>query len=232
MKKSLILGVCLLFLAGCALFEESSQMNKSAQQLAAEGAAAFMNEDYQDAVKAYTDLKDWYPFSKYAILAELKIADAHFHLEEYDEAVVAYEGFEKMHPKNEAVPYVINQIGLCWFNQIDTVDRDPAPAKNAMAQLQRLLQQYPDNELAEEAVARIEACIDNIAGHELYVANHYNKTKSYKAALKRYEYIVEFFPGTEQSEIALGKIPGVSDQVRALDEKDAQEENEKQDKKE
>ena len=228
MKKYLILGICLFLLSGCSLFEESSQMNKSAQQLAAEGAAAFMNEDYKDAVKAYTDLKDWYPFSKYAILAELKIADAHFHLEEYDEAVVAYEGFEKMHPKNEAVPYVINQIGLCWFNQIDTVDRDSAPAENAMTQFQRLLRQYPDNELAEEAVARIEACIDNIAGHELYVANHYNKTKSYKAALKRYEYIVEFFPGTEQSEIALDKIPGVSEQVKALE----QAKNEKQDKKE
>ena len=71
MKKCLILGICLLLLSGCSLFEDSGQMNKSAQQLAAEGASAFMNEDYTDSVKAYTDLKDWYPFSKYAILAEL-----------------------------------------------------------------------------------------------------------------------------------------------------------------
>ncbi len=217
MKKFLVLGVLVLFLSGCALFEESSQMNKSAQQLAAEGASAFMNENYKEAVKAYTDLKDWYPFSKYAILAELKIADAHFQLEEYDEAIVAYETFEKMHPRNEAVPYVISQIGMCWFKQIDTVDRDPGPAKNAMDQFTRLMQQFPENELAEDAVAYIETCIDNIAGHELYVANFYNKTEEYAAALKRYEYIVEFYPGTVQSEIALDKIPRVAKQVETME---------------
>ncbi len=217
MKKLLIFGILIIFLTGCSIFEESSQMNKTAQQLAAAGAAAFMNEDYEEAVKAYTDLKDWYPFSKYAILAELKIADAHFHLEQYDEAVVAYESFEKMHPRNEAVPYVINQIGLSWYKQIDTVDRDPSPAKNARAQFMRLLKQFPDSELGEEAVAYIEACIDNIAGHELYVANFYNKTKEYAAALKRYEYIVEFYPGTEQSEVAMDKIPQVTKLVNQAD---------------
>ena len=213
MKKLLILVILTVFLTGCSvldMFEEPTQMNKGAQQLAAEGAAAFMNQDYREAVKAYTDLKDWYPFSKYAILAELKIADAHFLLEEYDEAVVAYESFEKMHPRNEAVPYVIHQIGLAWFNQIDTVDRDVLPAQNAKAQFERLIKLYPEYEHAEEAVVRIEACIDTIVGHELYVANFYKKTEEYKAALKRYEYIVEFYPGTEQSEIALAQIPEVN----------------------
>jgi outer membrane protein assembly factor BamD len=182
-------------------------MNKTAEQLAAEGASAFLDKDYKDAIKAYTDLKDWYPFSKYAILAELKIADSHFHLEQYGEAIVEYNSFEKMHPRNDAVPYVINQIGLCWFNQIDTVDRDPLPAKNALAQFQRLAEQYPGSEYGKDTGENIKKCIDNIAGHELYVADFYYKTKKYKAALKRYEFIVEYFSGTVQSQSALAKIP-------------------------
>ncbi len=207
MKKLLFFATLFFFISGCSLFDGSSQMNKNAEQLAAEGASAFMNKDYKDAVKAYTDLKDWYPFSKYAILAELKIADALFFLEEYDEAVIAYESFEKMHPRNDAVPYVINQIGLCWFNQINTIDRDPTPAKKALAYFQRLLEQYPGSKYGKETGENIKICIDNIAGHELSVANFYYKTKEYKAALKRYEYIVEYYPGTEQSEGALNKIP-------------------------
>ena len=117
---------------------------------------------------------------------------------------------------------MINQIGMCWFNQIDTVDRDPAPAKYAMAQFRRQLSQFPDDELTQEAVTRIAACIDNIAGNELYVADYYNKTEEYKAALKRYEYIVEFYPGTEQSKIALAQIPKVAEKVKAQ-EKEAPE---------
>jgi len=214
MKKFLFLVGLLFIISGCSLFEDSGQMNKSAEQLAAEGASAFMSEDYKDAVKAYTDLKDWYPFSKYAILAELKIADAHFHLEQYDEAIIAYKSFENLHPRNEAVPYVINQIGLCWFNQIDTIDRDYTPAKNALAQFQRLLDQYPGSEYANKTGENIKICIENIAGHELYVANFYYKTKKYKAALKRYEYIVEYFPGTEQSRISLNKIPDCNARIK------------------
>ena len=219
MKRFLTIIILMVSLTGCSVFDmldAPSQMNKSAQQLAAEGAAAFMNQDYEDAVKAYTDLKDWYPFSKYAILAELKIADANFQLENYDQAIVAYQSFEKMHPRNEAVPYVIRQIGLCWFKQIDTVDRDALPAQNAKAHFERLIKLYPDYEHAQEAVVRIEACIDNIVGHELYVANYYKDTEEYKAALKRYEYIVEFYPGTDQSEIALEQIPKVNALIRSI----------------
>lgn len=217
MKKLLLIGLLFLFvsifcISGCSLFDGSSgQMNKNAEQLAAEGASSFMNEDYKDAIKAYTDLKDWYPFSKYAILAELKIADAHFHLEQYDEAIMGYNAFEKMHPRNDAVPYVINQIGMCWFKQINTIDRDDTPAKNALAQFQRLLEQYPGNQYEESAQKNIKKCLENIIDHELAVANFYYKTKQYKSALKRYEYIVEHFPGTEQSKTALNKIPKCSE---------------------
>ncbi len=217
MKQCLILGICLMLLSGCSLFEESSQMNKSAQQLANEGAAAYMNRDYQDAVKAYTDLKNWYPFSKYAILAELKIADSHFYLEEYEDALIAYEAFENMHPRNEAVPYVINQMGMCWFKRLDTVDRDPAPAENALALFRRLIRQYPGHAQAKAAEKSINVCIDNLAGHELYVAEYYNKVDEFKAALKRYEYIVAVYPGTPQSDIAVDRIPGLSKKVMALE---------------
>jgi len=216
MKKLFILGVCLVLVSGCSFFDKSSQMNKSAQQLAAEGGAAFMNQDYKESLKAYTDLKDWYPFSKYAILAELKTADAHYLLEEYYEAITAYEGFEKMHPRNEAIPYVVNQIGMCWFNQLDTVDRDPAPAQNAMAQFYRLRRQFPNHKLSAKAVSRIKTCTNNIAGHELYVAEYYTRTEEFKAALKRYEYIVEFYPGTKQSEIAMARIPELAAKVKKV----------------
>lgn len=207
MKKLFLFFTVILLCSGCSFFDTPYEMGKSAEELVSEGSSAFVAEDYKTAVKAYTDLKDWYPFSKYAILAELKIADAHYHLEEYDEAILSYEDFEKMHPRNEAVPYVIYQEGLCWFNQIDTIDRDYTPAKNSMAQFNRLSEQYPGSEFAQKAKKNIQTCLDNISGHELYVANFYFKTEKYKAALKRYEYLVKNYPASKESKEALKKIP-------------------------
>jgi outer membrane protein assembly factor BamD len=207
MKKLFFFFIIVLLLCGCSLFETSHDMEKSAQELVFEGSSAFVAEDYKTAVKAYTDLKDWYPFSKYAILADLKIADAHYQLEEYDEAILAYEEFEKMHPKNEAVPHIIYRTGLCWFNQIGTIDRDHTPAKNSLIQFNRLIDQFPESEYIQKAKENIKACMDNLSGHELYVADFYYKTKKYNAALKRYEYLVENFPESKETQEALNKIP-------------------------
>lgn len=207
MKPLIFFLTVILLLSGCALFQDSYDMEKSADELVSEGSSAFVEGDYKTAVKAYTDLKDWYPFSKYAILAELKIADAHYHLKEYVEAVAAYEEFERMHPKNEAVPYVIYQTGLCWFNQIDTIDRDPTPARNSLKQFNRLIDQYPESDYVQKAAKNIKTCRDNLSGHELYVADFYFKTKEYKAALSRYEYLVEHYPDSKEARDALNKIP-------------------------
>lgn len=196
-----------LWLSGCAWFETSHEMEKTAEQLVSEGSSAFASGDYKDAVKAYTDLKDWYPFSKYAILAELKIADAHYNLEAWNEAIFAYEEFENMHPKNEAVPYIIYRIGLCWFNQLDTIDRDHTPARNSLTQFHRLIDQFPGSEYAQKAEKNIQICIDSLSRHELYVANFYMKTEKYKAALKRYEYLIENYPDSKESKEALNMIP-------------------------
>ena len=206
MKKLFLFFTLVVLLSGCALFESSNEMGKSAEELVAEGSSAFISENYKASIKAYMDLKDWYPFSKYAILAELKIADAHYHLKEYDEAILAYEAFEKLHPKNDAIPYVIYSTGLCWFDQLDTVDRDQTPAKNSMTQFKRLIDQYPESEFAQKAKEKIQKCLENLSGHELYVANFYYKTKQYKSALIRYESLVTNYPNSKESKEALNKI--------------------------
>ena len=206
MKKLFLLFAIILLLSGCALFESSHEMEKNAEELVSEGSSAFVSGNYKDAIKAYTDLKDWYPFSKYAILAELKIADAYYHLKAYDEAILAYEAFENMHPKNDAIPYVIYRSGLCWFEQLDTVDRDQTPAKNSIAQFKRLIDQYPESEYAQQAKGKIQTCLENLSAHEFYVANFYFKTKKYESALKRYESLVSNYPNSKESKEAMNKI--------------------------
>ena len=209
MKKLFIISLIVFLLSGCGLFGDKidHKMDKTADELAQEGAVAFQQEDYKAALKAYTDIKDWYPFSKYAILAELLIADSHFFLAEYDEALLAYEEFESQHPRNEAISHVIYQKGLCWFKRVGSIDRDHTPALNSITQFKRLIDQFPDSKYAEKAKEHIEKSMGIIIGHELYVADFYMRTKEYKAALSRYKTIVEKYPGTPESKAAAAQIP-------------------------
>jgi len=204
----------LLTLTGCSWFNPPYEGEKDARTLAEEGTAAFVNEDYFTAIDAFTTLTDWYPFSKYAILAELKIADAHYHREEYEEAVFAYRNFEKLHPRNEAVPYVIYQTGMCWYKQINTVDRDQRAAEKSIALFTRLKETYPDSPYTRKAEARVKKCHASLAGHEFYVANFYLKNEQYKAALKRFEYLFANYPDTREAKLALEKIPQCREKIQ------------------
>jgi len=179
-------------MAGCSWFQ--SKQEESAQELASDGMEAYKDGNYEKATESFQKIKDWYPFSKYAMLAELKIADAHYNLKEYEEAVFAYEEFENLHPRNEAVPYVVYQIGRCYFDQMDTVDRDQSSSQKALDTFNRLIKQFPNDPYAARAREHIKTCLKNLAGHDLYVGHFYFKSGYYKAALKRFEAVLAKYP--------------------------------------
>ena len=201
---SFIIILFLIFSAGCTWH---APKEKSAMELTAIGMKAFDKKKYFNAIDSFEKLRDWYPFSKYAILAELKIADSHFYLKEYDEAVLAYKEFENLHPRNDVIPYIINQIGLCYVKQIDTIDRGQTPAKKGKAEFKRLLRQFPETEYSLKAKEHLKKCRESLAGHDLYVGLFYFKTKHYKAALYRFMGIVKEYPELEVSQEALSHIP-------------------------
>ena len=212
-----LLLVSLLLISGCAWFETKEE--RSAQELVSDGMDQFNDGDYKKAIESFEKLKDWYPFSKFVILAELKTADAYYHLQKYEDAVVGYEDFENLHPRNEAIPYVIYQTGLCYFEQIDTIDRDYTPATKAMEIFMRLQKQFPGNLYANRAEEHIKKCIKILAGHEFYVAFYYFKTKHYKAALNRFKWVLANYLDVGIHEKALQYIALCEDLLKKQAEK-------------
>ncbi len=213
MKRFIVIGILILLVcSGCNALKKTwnaltgKEFSGSAQQLAWDGMEAYEEGDYKEAIEQFQQLKDWYPFSKYAILAELKIADSHYHLENYEEAIFAYEEFEKLHPRNEAVPYVIYQIGRCYFDQIDTIDRDQTPARKAYETFQRLEKQFPDDKYARSGVEHITTCVRSLVGNEYYIGVFYYKSKHYKAALRRFMTVISDFPDVGYHQKALEYI--------------------------
>lgn len=192
----IVLMALTLQLSGCAWLDSwfAPAPELQATDLATQGMENFENGRYRGAITSFEKLKDWYPFSKFAILAELKIADAHYRLKEYEEAVVAYQEFESLHPRNEAIPYVIYQIGMCYFERIDTVDRDQKPAQKALETFTRLQNQYPTDPYTAKAKGDISACLRSLAGHDMYVGKFYFDTKHYQAALHRFQRVITKYP--------------------------------------
>jgi outer membrane protein assembly factor BamD len=195
MQKRALVLLTLLLVSGCAWFSDD-KLEKPAPILIQDGVDAYDRGLYEQAIKNFEQLKDWYPFSKYAILAELKIADSYYHLKRFPEAIQAYEEFEQLHPRNEAIPYIIYQIGMSYYDQIDTVDRDQTSAQKALETFQRLTTQYPDDLYSREARSHIQICYNSLAGHDFYVGMFYFKDERYAAARQRFLSVITKYPDT------------------------------------
>lgn len=172
-------------LAGCAWFQQ--ERVRSPEELASQGMEQFDGKDYGDAVKTFALLKERYPYSRYAILAELKLADAYFNDGRYPEAISAYEEFVRLHPKNEASPYVLYQIGESHYHQLLTIDRDQTSTRQAILAFERLLKSHPGSPYEQNAVQKVRFCRQHLADHEVYVGRFYYKSKHYQAALARFQ---------------------------------------------
>jgi outer membrane protein assembly factor BamD len=193
----------ILIFGGCALWGGDVEEEKTPAQLMSEGLQDLEAGYYESATLAFQKVKDRYPYSKFAVEAELKMADAFYNRELYDEAFHAYGEFERLHPKNANIPYVIYRKGMCHYVQIDTIDRDQSHTLKAVDEFKRLVKKFPTCEYAHSARMKIRECYRELAEHELYVGNFYYRMGKYRAAMGRYRYIIENYPDLGQYKEAL-----------------------------
>jgi outer membrane protein assembly factor BamD len=191
--KLLFIFTILSVLSSCASEEKNTDTAESAFKVAKEFEDA---ERFEVAIQKYADVKNKYPYSSFATLSELAIADVQYKRESYPEAQIAYQNFRDMHPKHAKVDYVIFQTGMSYFMQLpDTIDRDLSLANDAVYSFNQLIKQYPNSEHFKDAKEKREKAFIMLNEKELYIANFYYKQKKYDSALIRYESAYKKYPG-------------------------------------
>jgi len=155
----LLIPILIIFLtiSGCAGISEDLGLEKTkevvqtADELTILAMEDFNVGKYHSAILKFEEIIERYPFSPRALLAELKSADCHYYMEEYLEAGMLYQEFKKRHPTNEAISYVMFQLGMCDLKQTDRIDRNITGAKNAIQSFSRLLKAFPDSPLYQRS---------------------------------------------------------------------------------
>ncbi|MDX9730169.1 MAG: outer membrane protein assembly factor BamD [Bdellovibrionales bacterium] len=156
------------------------------------------DERFEEAVGKYADVKNKHPYSRFATMAELKIADVHFTRESYIEAQYAYQTFKELHPKHPQIDYVTFRLGMSFFNQLpSTIDRDLSLADKAILYFDEVIASYPQSQYAKEARDKRTESLKKLAGKELYIADFYFKKKQYGSALGRYEGLLRSYANVE-----------------------------------
>jgi outer membrane protein assembly factor BamD len=188
-----VLFVLLWMLSGCTFtwpWAKKYDMTRATPDgLYQQGVEYYQDGDYKRSVDLFQRLKDEYPLSKYALAAEIGIADSYFSAEEYTDAELAYSEFVNLHPTNENLPYALYQLGMSHYNQLTTIDRDQSETFKALKEFERLMARFPDSKFAFLAEKKIRECKKILGEQEFYVGEFYFKISKYQAALRRFEMI-------------------------------------------
>jgi outer membrane protein assembly factor BamD len=155
----------------------------------------FHDVDYAKAIEYFQEVIDNYPYSDFAILAELQIADIHFERGEYEEASSYYHDFVELHPNHPKVAYALYRNGLCSYNQMRAADRDQASTREAAAQFRALLERFPTSDMVADARIRLAECEDRLALQILDIADFYYAQDDFHSAARRYEQAITTYPG-------------------------------------
>lgn len=138
-----------------------------------------------------------FPYSRYATLADLRLADCEFVDENWAEAASSYRRFMRLHRSHENVDHAAFRRGLAfykmipsdWFLVPPSFERDMSATRDALRELSGFVQQYPQSDSLPEATKLVQDCFARLARHEMYVARFYLKRGKHQAAINRTRYV-------------------------------------------
>jgi outer membrane protein assembly factor BamD len=197
-------------------FSGALKTGKTAEENYSSGLDELKAKNYNEAVKFFEYVKSKFPFTKYAALADLRLADAKFDQDRFTEAADAYKQFVTLHPTHEDVDYAQYRAGLSYFKDAPgnfalfppAFEKDQRQTEKAVQTLDDFVKTHEgkSSKWVEEAKKVLAEAKDRLAKREWYVAEYYYKRGKWAGAAGRYEHLVAQYPGTGHEAEALWKL--------------------------
>jgi outer membrane protein assembly factor BamD len=213
--KSLALALVLALSAAACGGKQGGpvEYSVSAQKNFDKGQQEIKNKDWVAASKYFGFIKSRFPYSKFAVLAELGLADAEFGAEQYLEAIDSYRLFNKFHPTHEKVVdgYTSFRIGDAYFRQLSgdfwlfppSYEKDQSSTEDAANELKSFLDKYPASTYRDDAKKILNKVGQRLADHEWYVARYYWDRGKPMGTVLRLRRLLERYRGVGYDEEAL-----------------------------
>lgn len=189
---------------GCAAEEKTPQSAleyaENARAKYEQGVRALQAENWEGAIETFNELKKKYGYSRYARLAELRLADANLSQDKYAEAVSGYKAFVHDYPNDPEVPYARYRVAKAQYESVSMSvlmppleERDLAAVNDALVSIRQFLSDFPASNYSDELRYMRAVVVGLLARHELYVARFYLGRGKFDAAIARCEHALDAF---------------------------------------
>ncbi len=165
---------------------------------------AFDEHDWEEARRLFKELKKKYSYSRYARLAELRLADTDYESEKTAEAIQGYRSFVHDHRTDAEIPYARFRICKGLFDQVSDggfllpplEERDQAVNADAFKELTSFVKDYPAGKYADQTRYMLTVVTGRLVRHEMYVARYYLRRDEFQAAVGRAQYALRTYDGS------------------------------------
>lgn len=202
MKKTTLLIIIISMMAmigaGCRgkTAEISPEIASSDENLYKLGEQ-YLKKDPEKARLYLRQVIDSFPKSFYAQRAKLAIADSYFDKGDEGSMIIAaseYREFISLFPLSPSASYAQYQLAMTFFEKALSPGRDQTKTKQALAELKKVVTNYPVSEEVQKARDRIKECEERLAEHTLSIGVHYYKVYALKASTVRLTEILTGYP--------------------------------------
>jgi outer membrane protein assembly factor BamD len=210
---------CALFLGACAGAKEEIDITRpitgdaatNAEKAYRRGLQEKEGATFMEATRYFEWVKNNFPYSQYAALSELALADMAFERDDFTTASTTYADFAKNHPSHPKAAYAAYRVGVAsfrdrpseWFMLPPAFEKDQTTVKAALDALQKFTLTYPASEYVPEAKRLVAECRERLGKHERYVADFYFKRDAWKGAAGRYLVLAD-----QYGDLDNGKVRG------------------------
>jgi outer membrane protein assembly factor BamD len=224
MPRALVLLLVLPLLAGCGGSKDDTDTSDvpvaPVEQLYNNGVDALNAKRYSAASDQFSSVEQNYPYSTWAVNAQLMQGYAQYLQNHYTDALGTLDRFIQLHPTHRSIAYAYYLRALCYYEQIADIQRDQRGTEQAMNALQDVVNRFPDSTYATDARLKIDLCRDHLAGKEMEIGRWYEGQHLYEAAIGRFQRVVDDYQTTNHVPEALHRLTeiylvlGLNDQAK------------------
>ncbi len=215
MLKLNIIIVIVLLLSACAADKEAIDADYKGwtpQQFYNQAKLEIAGGEVEKASDLFERLRANYPASKYSHQSRLDLGYAWYDSGEYDLAMQTFNRYLELYPQNEHTDYVYYMRGVISEEKSDSIldnlfvdkaQKNITGLQQALNYYSQLVKEFPQSKYSKEALKRLPELQEYLARYELLVAKFYYGKKSYIASVNRLQYLLEKFPNTNATPVAL-----------------------------
>ena len=160
-------------------------------------------------------------YVRHAALAKVRVGDAYFNDQRFEEAAQAYRSFVAQHASDPNIPYARFRIASCYFQRIPSGlffeppdhERDQTATKSAVRELNGFISDFPTSRFTSEARTMRTSAMQMLLAQQIYVADYYEARDKPRAVAWRLAHAIESYPDIAKTDAIVWRMAMAYDEA-------------------